>query len=118
MGDLGWPEPVQVDTGNGFADFYALPGLPIPRCPDDENPGCMKYDAAADTLVRDVIHALSAKFSNELGSIDDAVFNPSQHYEDPWHLAAQRPSTRPPDPTAKARSSLCQAPSHRSPSSN
>ena len=51
VGDLGWPEPVQVDTGNGYADFYALPGLPIPRCPDPDNPGCLKYDAANDTLV-------------------------------------------------------------------
>src|SRR5512135_3710355 len=32
VGDIGWPEPVQVDTGNGFADFYALPGLTLPRC--------------------------------------------------------------------------------------
>ena len=51
VGDLGWPEPVRVDTGNGYADFYALPGLPIPRCPDPDNPGCLKYDAANDTLI-------------------------------------------------------------------
>jgi hypothetical protein len=76
--NLGWPEPVQVDTGNGYADFYALPGLTVPRCPDPDNPGCTKYDVVADTLIRDVIHALSYKFTNELGSIDDAVFNPSR----------------------------------------
>ena len=33
VGTLGWPEPVRVDTGNGYADYYALPGIPIPRCP-------------------------------------------------------------------------------------
>jgi hypothetical protein len=33
VGDLGWPEPVQVDSGNGYADYYALPGLPSPAAP-------------------------------------------------------------------------------------
>ena len=89
MGGLGWPEPVQVDSGNGYCDYYALPGLPIPRCPDPDNPGCLKYDAANDTLIRDVIHALGHKFSNALGSIDDAVFNPSQHHESTGHLGSQ-----------------------------
>src|SRR5512135_1106160 len=87
VGDLGWPEPVQVDTGNGFADFYALPGLTLPRCPDPDNPGCLKYDATADTLIRDVIHTLSYKFSNELGSIDDAVFNSSRIMKVPGTIA-------------------------------
>jgi hypothetical protein len=73
VGDIGWPEPVQVDTGNGYADFYALPGIPIPRCPDPDNPGCLKYDVTADTLVRDVIHALSHKFTGELGSWGFAI---------------------------------------------
>src|SRR5512135_2305425 len=97
VGDLGWPEPVQVDTGNGYADYYALPGLPIPRCPDPENLGCLKYDAAADTLVRDVIHAIAARFKNELGSIDDAVFNPSRVMKVPGTYArkVKHTSTRP-----------------------
>jgi hypothetical protein len=78
VGDQGWPEPVQVDTGNGYADYYALPGLPIPRIDDPETPGCLKYDAESDTLIRDVIHAIAARFKTELGSLDPAVFNPSR----------------------------------------
>ena len=35
-GTMGWPEPVSVDTGNGYALYYALPGIPIPRVPDPE----------------------------------------------------------------------------------
>ena len=93
VGDLQWPEPVQVDTGNGFADYYALPGLPIPRCPDPKNPGCLKYDEASDTLVRDVIHALARKFKGELGSIDPSVFNPSRIMEIPGTWARKARST-------------------------
>ena len=103
VGGLGWPEPVRVDTGNGFADFYALPGIPIPRCPDPDNPGCLKYDAANDTLIRDVIHALSHKFTDALGSIDDAVFNPSRIMKVPGTWAG-RPSTRREGHTAPAKS--------------
>ena len=62
VGTLGWPEPVRVDTGNGYADYYALPGIPIPRCPDPDNPGCLKYDAEQDTLISDVIHTQSQIF--------------------------------------------------------
>ena len=35
-GTMGWPEPVSVDTGNGYALYYALPGIPIPRCPESQ----------------------------------------------------------------------------------
>ena len=97
VGDLGWPEPVRVDTGNGYADYYALPGLQVPRCPDPDNPGCLKYDAANDTLIRDVIHAISYKFTGALGSIDDAVFNPSRIMKVPgtWARKAQHTQSRP-----------------------
>ena len=97
VGHLGWPEPVQVDTGNGYADYYALPGLTVPRCPDPDNPGCLKYDVTADTLVRDVIHTLSHKFTGELGSIDDAVFNPSRIMKIPgtWARKAKHTQDRP-----------------------
>jgi hypothetical protein len=93
VGILGWPEPVRADTGNGFADFYAVPGLPIPRCPDPDNPGCLKYDAANNTLIRDVIHAISYKFTGALGSIDDAVFNPSRIMKIPGTFARKAKST-------------------------
>ena len=93
VGTLGWPEPVQVDSGNGYCDYYALPGLSIPRCPDPANPGCLKYDAAADTLIRDVIHALGHKFTSELGSVDDAVFNPSRVMKIPGTFARKAKST-------------------------
>ena len=69
VGDCQWPEPVQVDTGNGYADYYALPGLPIPRCPDPANPGCLMYDTANDPLIRDVLHAIAARFKTELAWI-------------------------------------------------
>src|SRR5512135_1910780 len=97
VGTHGWPRPVQIDTGNGYADFYALPGIPIPRCPDPDNPGCLKYDVTADTLIRDVIHALSHKFTGELGSIDDAVFNPSRIMKIPgtWARKAKHITDRP-----------------------
>ena len=78
VGTLGWPEPVRVDTGNGYADYYALPGIPIPRCPDPKNPGCLMHDAEQDTLIRDVISAISHRFTGALGSIDTGVFNPSR----------------------------------------
>ena len=87
VGTLGWPEPVRVDTGNGYADYYALPGIPIPRCPDPKNPGCLMHDAEQDTLIRDVINAISRKYSSALGDIDDTVFNPSRIMKIPGTFA-------------------------------
>ena len=64
-GTLGWPEPITVDTGNGNALFYALPAIPIPRVPDPENPGCLKYDEASDTLIKDVLNSIAARYAND-----------------------------------------------------
>ena len=97
VGTLGWPEPVRVDSGNGYADYYALPGIPIPRCPDPKNPGCLMYDTQLDTLIRDVISAISYRFTGALGSIDTSVFNPSRIMKVPgtWARKAKHTPERP-----------------------
>ena len=91
-GTMGWPEPVSVDTGNGYALYYALPGIPIPRVPDPKNPGCLMYDEANDTLIKDVLNTISARYISDrstsgLGDIDTAVFNPSRIMKVPGTIA-------------------------------
>ena len=86
---LGWPEPVRVDTGNGYADYYALPGIPIPRCPDPKNPGCLMHDAQQDTLIRDVIHAISHKFGRCPRVHIDKRLQSVAHHESTWHMGSQ-----------------------------
>ena len=91
-GTMGWPEPITVDTGNGNALFYALPGLPIPRHPDPKNPGCLAYDEANDTLIKDVLYSIAARYANDtttniLGGIDTTVYNPSRIMKIPGTIA-------------------------------
>jgi len=91
-GTQGWPEPIIVDTGNGNALFYALHGLPIPRHPDPKNPGCLKYDEDNDTLIKDVLNSIAARYAadtntNILGRIDTTVYNPSRIMKIPGTIA-------------------------------
>ncbi|MGE3109816.1 MAG: YfjI family protein [Phycisphaerales bacterium] len=59
--DLGWPEPVVADSGNGFHVLYAI-------------------DLAVDEdgLVQRVLEALADRFDDDCVKIDRKVFNPAR----------------------------------------
>lgn len=63
MGELGWPEPVAADSGNGA---HLLPRIDLPN--DDES---------AD-LVQRCLEALHARFSDAAVHVDTGVFNASR----------------------------------------
>jgi len=58
--ELGWPRPIVADSGNGGHLLYRI-DLP--------------NDAASTALVKDVLAALDARFSNEGAKVDTANFN-------------------------------------------
>lgn len=58
-----WPEPVICDSGNGYHLLYRL------DLPNDDT---------TKALIRDVLKALSGRFSNERVKLDEAVFNASR----------------------------------------
>jgi P4 family phage/plasmid primase-like protien len=61
LSGLGFPEPIVADSGNGYHGLYPID---LPR--DD------------DGLVRNVLTALDALFSNEQVKIDTSVSNPAR----------------------------------------
>jgi putative DNA primase/helicase len=61
LGDVGWPEPLFCDSGNGYHLLYRI-DLPI----DDGG------------LVKRVLERLDRQFSTDEARIDKAVFNPSR----------------------------------------
>jgi len=60
LADLGWPEPVLADSGNGAHLLYRI------DCPND---------AVSRDLVRGVLETLHILFSDESSTIDTSVFN-------------------------------------------
>ena len=61
----GFPQPVVIDSGNGFQLIYKLPNLP--SHPDDYR----------DTI-KHFLHHLAEKFDGDAGTIDTKVFNLSR----------------------------------------
>jgi hypothetical protein len=62
----GWPEPILSDSGNGA---HLLPRIDLPN------------EAASTEFVRNVLAALSARFSTELVLVDLTTFNPSRIFK-------------------------------------
>jgi hypothetical protein len=73
LGDLGWPEPKRVMSGNGHHLIYPLDDLPN----TDE----------VTHAVRDLLHNLKAKFSGNGLSVDTTVSNASRVTKLPGTLA-------------------------------
>ncbi len=57
---VGWPEPILVDSGNGWHLYYRL-DLPS--------------DADSRTLLRDFLQALAARFNTATADVDASVYN-------------------------------------------
>lgn len=58
---LGWPQPLLADSGNGYHLLYPI-DLPV----------------RDNGLVRNVLRALAAKFSDEFVDVDKSVHNPAR----------------------------------------
>jgi predicted P-loop ATPase len=82
---LGWPEPLIVDSGNGFQLFFRLPLMDLVK---------------GDDLVRRILLALAARFDTEFVKIDLKVGNRSRIVKLPGSLvrkgdhSAERPHSR------------------------
>lgn len=63
LGELGWPEPVVADSGNGAHLLYRV-DLP--------------NDNEAEELVRRVLLALDLRFGGDGVNVDTSVFNPAR----------------------------------------
>jgi hypothetical protein len=74
--DTGWPDPVLLDSGNGYHLIYAI------NLPDD--------DAG---LVKRVLAALAQRFDASQVKIDQAVYNPARICKLPGTLARKGDST-------------------------
>lgn len=59
----GWPEPVRVDSGNGWHLLYRV------DLPNDKD---------SHALCRTVLHALKARFDTDAATVDGSVHNPSR----------------------------------------
>lgn len=80
LDDLCWPEPIVVDSGNGFQLLYRV-NLPA----DDGG------------LVKRVLEALGAKFSGPDGNVDQTVHNAARIARLPgtWNCKAETTNERP-----------------------
>jgi hypothetical protein len=70
--EFNWPDPVHIDSGNGYHLLYAI-DLP----PDDGG------------LVQRCLNALAQKFSTKEVKIDTSVFNPGRIWKIPGTLACK-----------------------------
>jgi hypothetical protein len=81
--DIGWPEPLCVDSGNGGQLIYAI-----------------ELPANDDGLIRRVLAGLAFRFDDEAVKVDVGVFNPARICKVPGTLArkgdhtAERPHRR------------------------
>ena len=64
LGQLNWPEPIRVMSGNGHHLYYVLPDMP--------------NDAQTKGLVQSLLKQLAAEFDNATVKIDTTVFNASR----------------------------------------
>jgi hypothetical protein len=76
--DQGWPEPLGIDSGNGYHLLYPI-DLPV-------------NDESRDLLVR-VLTWLSHRFSDDLVKIDEGMFNASRIWKLPGTIVAKGDST-------------------------
>lgn len=64
LGQLGWPKPIRVMSGNGYHLYYRLHDTP--NTPE------------AKSLIQQLLLKLAAKFDNEIVKIDTVVYNASR----------------------------------------
>jgi AAA domain len=75
---FGWGDPVMVDSGNGGHLRYSI---------------CLPNTKEHVDLMRGVLHALAAKFNDNLVKVDTITFNPSRVAKVPFTLAAKGVAT-------------------------
>jgi hypothetical protein len=78
LGELGWPEPVQMDSGNGYALLYRI------DLPNDE---------ASRELIKGCLHALAQRFTDEKVEIDKSVYNAARLARLPGTINRKGPHT-------------------------
>jgi hypothetical protein len=71
--NLGWPEPIQIMSGNGHHLIYPLDDLPTSK--------------EVTSAIKDLLQGLKSAFSNNGLSVDTAVSNPSRVTKLPGTLA-------------------------------
>ena len=78
LAELGWPEPFYADSGNGAALFHLLPAMDMEK---------------ADRLVKQVLEAIAARFSNPAVNIDTGTANrgASANFSERWPARAIPP---------------------------
>ncbi len=77
--DAGWPRPIVADSGNGGHLLYRIDLL---------------NDDDATALVKDVLAALDARFSNEAAQVDTANFNAGRIWKCYGTVSRKGDSTR------------------------
>jgi hypothetical protein len=82
LGKVGWPEPVLMDSGNGFWLLYRI------RLPNDEE---------SSLLVKRILAALAAKYHSDKATIDQKLFNAGRICKLPgtWSRKGQNTLERP-----------------------
>ena len=71
--NLGWPEPIQIMSGNGHHLIYPLDDLPTSK--------------EVTSAIKDLLQGLKSAFSNNGLSVDTTVSNPSRVTKLPGTLA-------------------------------
>lgn len=79
LGSIGWPEPLTIDSGNGYHLLYRI-SLPA--------------DRDSQQICKSVLSYLSSKWSNEDVEIDESVYNASRVAKIPGTWARKGLSTR------------------------
>ena len=76
--ELGWPDPVQMDSGNGYALLYRV------DLPNDE---------PSRELVKGCLHALAQRFTDDLVEVDKSVHNAARLCRLPGTINRKGPHT-------------------------
>ncbi len=76
--ELGWPDPLAADSGNGYHLLYRV------DLPNDEQ---------STALVKSCLEALAAKFNDDVVKVDTSVFNAARIVKAYGSLAAKGDST-------------------------
>lgn len=75
----GWPQPIYIDSGNGYHLLYRIENEPQPACSEDPIRACLR--------------ALSTKFDTSGATCDVSVYNPSRIVKFPGTKACKGPDT-------------------------
>jgi hypothetical protein len=91
--DLGFPEPILCDSGNGYHAVYAI---------DEPN------DAATETLLKDFLAGLAGRFSNEESTVDAGNYDANRPCK-LYGTVARKGD----DPSLWRRSAVIEVPTHK-----